>query len=214
MNRLLAIVSLAVIFFIAGCAPRIYKAPEFDNITANHKIVAILPAEVLMELRPAEMKRTTPEKLRRYEEETGFIIQDKMYSWFLRKSGRRKYTVEFQDISKTNALLRQSNVGYFDLSGYTREQLASMLGVDAVISTRASMKKPMSEGAAAAMGLLVGIWGNTNEVQTSISIHEGKQGKLVWKHDYQASGSVGSNPERLVDALMRNASKRFPYNSR
>ena len=76
------------------------------------------------------------------------------------------------------------------------------------------MKKPMSDGAAVAMGLLVGAWGSTNDVQTSISINEAKKGDLVWKYDYNASGSVGSNTDKLVDALMRNASKKFPYSTK
>ena len=96
----------------------------------------------------------------------------------------------------------------------TKEELCQILGVDAVISSRASMKKPMSDGAAVAVGLLVGAWGSTNDVQTSISINEAKKGDLIWKYDYQASGSVGSNTNNLVDALMRNASKKFPYNAK
>ncbi len=69
----------------------------------------------------------------------------------------------------------------------------------------------MSEGAAIAVGLLVGAWGSTNNVQTTININDGKSGDILWKYDYQASGSVGSSTTRLVDGLMRNASKKFPY---
>jgi hypothetical protein len=36
----------------------------------------------------------------------------------------------------------------------------------------------------------------------------------MWKYDYEAAGSFGSSPNRLVDALMRNASKKFPYNAK
>ncbi len=92
--------------------------------------------------------------------------------------------------------------------------MARLLEVDAVISTKASMEKPMSEGAAIAVGLLIGSWGNTNQIQTSISINEATKGELVWKYDYSASGSVGSSPERLVNDLMRNASRKFPYNAK
>ena len=72
----------------------------------------------------------------------------------------------------------------------------------------------MSDGAAIAIGVLIGSWGATNDVQTSISINEGKKGDLVWKYDYDASGSVGSSTDRLVNALMRNASRKFPYNAK
>lgn len=211
-KQILALLTLTVLLF--SCGPTIYKAQDFDSRTASHKTVAILPAEVSITLRPNEMKNVTPEQLRESEEKTGLTIQDKMYTWFLRRSGKFKYTVNFQDISKTNALLQQAGIRYGDLIGRTKEEIASLLGVDAVISTKASMKKPMSDGAAVAVGLLVGVWGSTNDVQTSIAINEAQKGDLVWKYDYNATGSVGSNTDRLVNALMRNASKKFPYNDK
>lgn len=209
-----------LIFFFAltitliSCGPTIYKVADFSEVTAKHKTVALLPTEVSMQLRPNEMKKTTPEQLNQMQEQTGKDIQDKMYSWFLKRSGKFKYTVTFQDISRTNALLAQANLTYATINTKTKDELARLLGVDAVISSRATMKKPMSEGAAVALGLLVGAWGNTNNVQTSISINEGIKGDLVWKYDYTASGSVGSNTDNLVNALMRNASKKFPYNAK
>ncbi len=203
-----------LILFITGCGPTIYKAEDFDSRTANHKIVAILPADVIIQLRPNDMKKMTGEQLRETERKTGESIQDKMYSWFLKRSGKFKYTVSFQDVSKTNSLLVQAGVSYGRMNSKTKDELARILGVDAVISTKASMQKPMSEGVAVAIGLLIGAWGNTNDVHTSISINEATKGDLVWKYDYNASGSIGSNPDRLVDALMRNASKKFPYNAR
>ncbi|MBK8139574.1 MAG: hypothetical protein IPK57_00135 [Chitinophagaceae bacterium] len=144
-------------------------------------------------------------------EKTGFAIQDKMYSWFLRRSDKYQYTVTFQDVTRTNALLKQAGIGYNDLAAKDRTELAKLLGVDAVLQDRTSMDKPMSDGAAVAVGVIFGMWGSTNSVQTTINIHDGNTGNLLWKYDYQAQGSVGSSAENLVNALMRNASKKFPY---
>jgi hypothetical protein len=151
------------------------------------------------------------DQMKDLEQKTGMDIQDKMYGWFLRRHDKYNYTVTFQDISKTNALLKSANISYADLASKDRSELAKLLGVDAVIQNRSKMEKPMSEGAAVAVGLLVGAWGNTNKVETTINIHDGKSGNLLWKYDYEAAGSVGSSTSKLVDALMRNASKKFPY---
>jgi hypothetical protein len=213
MKRItLALAAFAL--FATSCGPKIYKSEEFESVTTKHKIVAILPADVNIKLRPVEAKKLTPEDMLKNEETTGLSIQDKMYSWFLRRSESYHYTVKFQDISKTNALLKTANISYADLRTKSKDDIAKILGVDAVISSTVRMDKPMSEGAAVAVGLLVGSWGNTNNAFTTINIHEAKQGELIWKYDYQASGSVGSSPDNLVNALMRNASKKFPYNSR
>ena len=205
---------MSLIFLLASCGPKIYKSSEFDATFAKHRIVAILPADVTSRLRPNEAKKVSVEQLEDMNEKTGYDIQDKMYSWFLRRSEKYKYTVTFQDISRTNSLLKKAGIDYKDIDSRDKAELAKLLGVDAVIQNRSSMDKPMSEGAAVALGVLVGVWGNTNNVQTAINIYDGKTGHLLWKYDYQASGSVGSSTTRLVDALMRNASKKFPYSAR
>lgn len=214
MKKITLLLNLSLIILFVSCGPKIYKSAEFDSAFARHKIVAILPAEVSTQLRPNESKKVTAEQIQQMTEKTGYDIQDKMYSWLLRRSEKFHYTVTFQDISKTNALLKQAGIKYDDLATTERTELAKILQVDAVIQDKARMDKPMSEGAAVAVGLLVGAWGATNKVETTINIHDGKSGNLLWKYDYEASGSVGSSTSKLVDALMRNASKKFPYQAK
>ena len=204
----------ALLLFAGACGPKIYKSNEFDDVTAKHKTVAILPAEVSIKLRPNEAKKTSLDEMEKNRQSTGYAIQDKMYSWFLQRSDRFKYTVKFQDVSKTNSLLKDAGITYADVHGKSKETIAKLLGVDAIISNITRMDKPMSEGVAVAVGVLFGSWGSTNNVNTTINIHEAKQGDLIWKYDYETEGSVGSSPDNLVNALMRNASRKFPYNEK
>lgn len=208
-TNLLVILIIGCLHF--SCGPKIYKSSEFDTALTKHRTVAILPAAVTTNLRPNESKKITTEQLEQMNEKTALAIQDKMYSWFLRRSDKYQYTVTFQDVTKTNSLLKKAGIEYGDLATKDRTELAQILGVDAVLQNRSIMDKPMSDGAAVAVGVLFGVWGNTNNVQTTINIHDGKSGNLLWKYDYQASGSVGSSATNLVNALMRNASKKFPY---
>lgn len=206
-------IAVAITLMLTACGPTIYKSVNFDQALARHKTVAILPAEVTIKLRPHEAKKMSAEQVADLSMKTGLNFQDKMYGWLLRKADRYHYTVTFQDINKTNALLKQANIRYEDLSSTDRSQIAKILGVDAVIQDNVRMEKPMSDGAAVAVGLLVGAWGATNKVETTLNIHDGQSGTLLWKYDYDASGSVGSSSDKLVDALMKNASKKFPYKS-
>lgn len=206
--------ALVLVLFISACGPRIYKSNEFDDVASKHKVVAIIPADVTIKLRPNQSKKTSVEELEKSREATAYAIQDKMYSWFLRRSDKLNYTVKFQDVSKTNAILKEAGLTYTAIRLTSKESLAKLLGVDAVISNNTIMDKPMSEGVAVAVGLLLGAWGSTNNVNTTINIHEGREGNLIWKYDYLAQGSVGSSPENLVNGLMRNASRKFPYNEK
>lgn len=205
--------SLFLGIILGSCGPKIYKSSAFDSALAKHKTVAILPADVSTRLRPNESKKITPEQLASMNEKTGFAIQDKMYSWFLRRSDKFQYTVTFQDVTRTNALLKQAGISYSDLAVKDRVELSKLLGVDAVLQNRTSLDKPMSEGAAVAVGVIFGVWGNTNSAQTTINIHDGQTGNLLWKYDYEAAGSIGSSADNLVNGLMRNASKKFPYST-
>ncbi len=212
MKKLL-LISLLPFLFIA-CGPKIYKSDEFSSVASTHKTVAILPAAVSIQLRPNQAKKITAADIEHSEFTTGYGIQDKMYGWFLRRNDRMKYTVTFQDVSETNAKLKKVNISYDDLRTASKKELCDLLGVDAVISTNISMEKPMSEGAAVAIGVLIGAWGATNKANITINIHEHNKGDLMWKYDYQASGSVFNSTDQLVNALMRNASRKFPYNAR
>jgi hypothetical protein len=86
--------------------------------------------------------------------------------------------------------------------------LCKLLGVDAIISGKTTMSKTMSEGAAIAVGLLVGAWGNTNKATAALTIHDGT-GDLMWKYDHDFGGSVGSSAESLTHTVNENASKNF-----
>lgn len=205
---------VALILSISACGPKIYKSTEFDDVTSKHKLVAILPSDVFISLRPNAAKKTSGEEMENNRQSTGYAIQDKMYSWFLTRSDKFKYTVKFQDVSKTNALLKDAGISYAALRDKSKESIAKLLGVDAVISNITRMDKPMSEGVAVAIGVILGSWGTTNNVTTTINIHEAQKGDLIWKYDYVAQGSFGSSPENLVNGLMRNASRKFPYNEK
>jgi hypothetical protein len=199
---------------LAACGPKIYKSDNFSDALAKHKTVAILPAEVTMQLRPNEAKKLSAEQLNDIVNKTAYDIQDKMYGWFLRRGDKFKYTVTFQDINKTNSKMKAAGITYENLKSTDRAALAKALGVDAVMQGKIVTEKPMSEGVAVAVGVVFGAWGATNKVQTAINIHDGQSGELLWKYDYEASGSVGSSTTKLVDALMRNATKKFPYSAK
>lgn len=203
---------LSVVAFVAtSCGPQIYMASDFKSYSPQHKTVAILPAFVTMQLRPNQVRNLKPEQIHDMERQSGVDYQEKIYSWLLRRSQQRGYTVAFQDVTQTNALLRQHDLTYADLRTHTPQEIAQVLGVDAVLTTSVRTTKPMSEGAAIAVGVLVGAWGATNQANITVNIHEHDAGKLLWKYDYVASGSVASSTEGIVSVLMRNASKKFPY---
>lgn len=193
---------------VASAQTKLYQHPDFEQRTKDHKIIAIIPFDAKVSLRPKQMKELTEEQFADMEIQEGYSVQSSMYSWFLNRKKRGKLKVEVQDPKKTNALLLQNKV---NLKAVTSEQLAEMLGVDAVITGTFETDKPMSDGASIALGLLVGFWGTTNTATLNMSVNNGTDGELLWNYNKKVAGSLGSNNDMLINKLMRKASRRLGY---
>lgn len=206
---LLAIIAITPTVF---AQTSLYENPEFDVIAKDHKIIAIVPFKTQVKLRPKQMKDMTDEQLERLEKAEGESLQTGMFSWFLKRKKRGKLTtLEIQQPSRTNALLKKQGIDYSNLYEYTTDDLAKILEVDAVISGDYETNKPMSEGASIALGLLVGFWGSTNTAIVNMSVNNGADGTLLWNYNKKVRGGLGSSPEDLVNVLMRKASRRLAY---
>lgn len=208
--KLLSPIALFVLITLTSCGPTIFTSPNFQQARKQHKTIAILPFDVLIGTSKLP-KNVTKEMVMQQQEETGYSLQSNVYTYFLNEQKKNKFTIDFQDIDKTNALLKKADITYDGLNSRTKEEICALLGVDVVLSGRATMEKPMSDGGAIAVGVLFGFWGSTNRVDVNVNIHDKNDSKLLWKYDYQASGSVGSSTEQLTRSLMRNVSKKFPY---
>lgn len=195
------VVIIGIIF--SSCA-KIYYSPDAYNLARNHKTIAILPPTVSI----AANKKVEAEAMKEQQRTESINFQKEMYSWMLKRKMQGKITPEIQDIETTNAKLK--NAGYPEKT-FTSEELCEILGVDGTLGSNYSLSKPMSQGAAIAVGVLFGAWGATNEVTVALDIKDCANKKLLWNYDHKFSGSIGSSPARLVDGLMRHASKKMPY---
>lgn len=189
----------------------IYTNPNFKALAQNHKVLAILPFQASIGLRPNQMKNITPEMHREMEVNQGLDVQSALQTYFLKEKNKDGFTVTFQDASKTNVLLAKNNVTGENIKSFTPEELARLLEVDGIVTGTFDTDKPMSDGAAVALSLVVGFSGSTNSGKTVINIYDGTSGELLWKYDKTLSRGLGSDINTMVTTIMRKASKKFPY---
>ena len=201
------IAAYCLLTIFASCGPTIYKSTNFESSRKTIKTLAVLSFDVSMDTKKLP-KGVTVETLKESLKETGFAMQNAAYTWLLQRENN--YTATIQDVDKTNAILKKANISYDDIALQDKGELCKLLSVDGIISGKATLSKPMSEGAAVTVGLLSGAWVSTNKTAATLTIHNGS-GELLWKYDYETSGSVGSSSANLTNALMKNASKKFPY---
>lgn len=195
---------LLVSVLFSSCA-KVFYSPDAQALAQNQKTFAIIPPSISIR---TTSKKVTAEILKEQQRAESLNFQKEMYSWMLKRKMQGKIVQEIQEIETTNTLLKRA--GYPD-NPLTTAELCGILGVDGIVTSNYSLSKPMSEVAAVAVAVLVGAWGATNEVHISMSINDCANKKMIWNYDHKYSGSLGSSPSRLVDDLMRQASKKMPY---
>ena len=212
MNRLFYSILICVVAISASAQSRaIYVNPAFYSLAKDHKKVAVIPFDVQIGLRPKERAAMTDEQLQDMQHKEGVAAQNALVSWFLKKQNTQGYSVQFQDVNTTNALLLKAGMNIHDLTSHTPDEIAKTLGVDAIMGGLIQTTKPISDGASVAMGVLLGYYGSTNTGNITINLNDSAAGALLWKYDKALSRSLGSNMNQIMDTLMRKASKQFPY---
>jgi hypothetical protein len=201
-TKYLSLIALAIILF-SSCA-KIYHSPDASTLAHSQKYIAIIPPTVSI----AASKKIDADAMKEQQRTESINFQKEMYSWMLKRKMQGKISQEIQETETTNAKLKKA--GYPE-NPLTTAELCEVLGVDGVMTSNYGLSKPMSDGAAVVVALFVGAWGSTNEVRVSLNISDCKNKKLIWNYDHKFSGGLGSSPSRLVDGLMRQASRKMPY---
>jgi pyruvoyl-dependent arginine decarboxylase (PvlArgDC) len=187
---------------------QIFESPKIQEFISTHKKVAILPFNATIGYRKLP-KDYNAEANKEEEMKLGYDMQSGMYTFLLRKIS--DYSVEVQDIERTNILLKKNNL-IDKLAETAPEELAKVLEVDAVIKCSYAYQKTKSEGGAIALTLLVGF--GTGSVATgtlTMQINDGKEGELVWRFYKQMAEDVMSSPASMMERMMRKVGRNFPY---
>ena len=206
MFRKILLVSVA---FALGACATVYTAEDFAAYQQQHETVAILPYTVNITLKKLP-EGMTEDDVHTMEVEESYSFQKVLYSQFLQRQADGEYTVEFQDVDKTNTILARNDITADTLMRYTKDEIATLLGVDSVISGTITRSKPMSTGGAIASTIFFG-FGTTNQVHVNMTLHCGETGNLLWSYDHELSGGLGSSPETVAKSLMKGIAKKFPY---
>ena len=207
MKKLLLIITM-VTSILSLAQKQIFQAPNLKEELAKHKIVAILPFEVTINYKKLP-KNFSAEANKAQETKLSKSIQSSMYTFLLRK--KDNYSVSFQDVEKTNILLKKAGVAD-KLDEMTKYELAKILGVDAVIGGKYEIEQTKSEaGAIASAVLFGGLGGKTGTGTLTMLINNGSDGELLWRFFKTLDDSITTSTDDVVEHMMRKVSRNFPY---
>ena len=187
---------------------QVFTSPKMQTEIFKHKKVAILPftATISYKKLPKNFDKDANEQ---DQNNLSANLQQGMYTYLLRKAN--DFTVTFQDVERTNALLKQK--GLFDkLNEVTQDSICKALGVDAVVKCAFSYERTSSEGGAIVKSVLLGSsFGKTASGSLTMQIYNGADGELLWRFYKEMNEDVTSSANQVMERMMRKVARNFPY---
>jgi len=226
-QKLLSGSIILIILLSISCSTPYYIVSDFDTKTADQKVIAILPFEVIYTgTMPKDM---TQEHLIEIEEAESKAFLISFYNEILRstKGGKNPIRVDIQNYDKTASILKENNISVKDSWQSDPQKLASMLGVDAVVKAHIEKARFMSD--LASYGIEVGAdllnfftnnksaeWipgGITisKEVKASYIIVDKQDGTTLWSIAYDIESDWSQKANTIIDGINSKAAKYFPY---
>ena len=213
-----------LLLFLFSCSNKYYTASNFEEKTEKHKVVAILPAEVTLSGKLP--KNLTPEDITKAEERESIDFQYALMNSILNHANTKKYitTVNFQDINTTQKILEQNNISVRDSWKKNDEELAKILGVDAVIRMNIRKQRYMSDEASYGVGMAKQVIyktglgskvpvpssvGKTYDIYATCNLLSNNQ--TLWNDNYKRSTDYDTAPNVIVEWITDDFGENFPY---
>lgn len=200
-------VTLLAFSTLINAQKNVYESSKFDVLSKDHQLLAIIPFFTHLELE----EKISEEESKKLEEKEGYAVQDALETYFGLGKKKKKFTVDFQNIKNTNAILAQKNVTYNNIDTYTIKELSEILEVDAIISGNLDINILLSKGIPSEFNFMDYILGDANYGRIGIKISDGKTGKLLWKYENEINKKSGRNTADLIDKMMKKLVRKFPY---
>ena len=223
-KNLLNLLTASFILFLFSCSNKYYTASNFSEKTESHKVVAILPAEIIFSGK--QPKNQSPEAIAKAEERESIDFQYALMNSILRHANTRKYitTVNFQDINTTQKILEQNNISVRDSWKKDDNELAKLLGVDAVIRMNIRKQRYMSDEASYGVDVAkqivykTGIGskvpvpnsvGKTYDVYATCNLLSDNQ--TLWNDNYKKYADWDTPANVIIEWITDDFGEHFPY---
>ena len=222
------ILPLVICLSLAACGTNkvVYQSPDFKEKSTRHQTIAILPFRIVQTGHVG--KNEDREKIKEANDTWGYAFQESLQASALKYTSRNRkgQPVSFQAIQKTNAVLKEGGLTIDDLYSKKPEDIAKLLGVDAVLMTTVEKDKNFSDGVAYAAaagraivdviskggaGIVPGV--HASDINMNCYLYDAWDSKLLWKTFRQGGTDLPSNVDGLVEYYSNWIAKKLPYRS-
>ena len=218
---------LFIVVLSYSCSHKYYTSSWFDQQTANHKVIAVLPSEIVFTGK--QPKDVSEEQIAKMEEEESKAFQMSLYSNILRYANNNKtyMFVGVQDVTKTMSTLEENKITVRDSWKMDDKKLASVLGVDAIVRMQITQKRYMSDYAS--YGVTIGRsvinqtpLGNKLPIPSSLGKTEDiyaycsvvSNSVTLWNNSYKGAADWDNPSNVIIENITGSFGRNFPYKRR
>ncbi len=227
MKKIVPFLFVAIILVSVSCSRKYYTSSFFEQQTAGHRIIAVLPSEIVLTGKQPE--QLTPEQIAQIEEEESKAFQLALYSNILQHANSRKYymSVGVQDVHKTMSVLEENGISLRESWKLDDKKLASLLGVDAVVRMQIRKKRYMSDYASYGVTIAKDVisqtplgnklpiprsLGKTEDIYAYCSVVSNSV--TLWNNNYKAAADWDNPSTVIIENITDNFGRYFPYKKR
>ena len=212
--------ALFAVLVLSSCH-RYYTSSNFAEKSARHRTIAVLPPQMV--LTGNQPRSMSEREIRRLEEKESILFQQALYNNILKQSGRKSIlTVLVQPYTNTLALFEKNNIGIRDAWTMSDDDLAKILGVDAVVRSTIQKDRLMSDLASAGIQagkqildalvtkpVAVPATTKTADIRATCSIVS--NGETLWNDYYKRESNWNAPANEVIENITNNFAKHFPY---
>jgi hypothetical protein len=212
------------VLMLQSCIKTRFYPSDFYEKTADHRIIAILPFEMVMTGR--QPKKLTVEQTERIEEVESLAFQNSLLHRLFGESThyRRPLRIDIQSVTTTNRILDEHGISIRESWYIDPQEAARLLNVDAVIKTRVIKRRYMSD--LASFGIELGsalldilsdssLWiffpNRTNDIKAECYLYNGRDGAVLWGIDVVESVNWSIPANEMIDRINDFFVRKFPY---
>ncbi len=219
---------VAVLLVASACSTVNYESPQFAERAQHHQVIAVLPFEMILAGDPPG--DLTAQQIAKIEEAESVAFQEAYYYRLLHQSSvHRKHPirVDIQPVETTNRLLAAAGIGVRESWGMSAKSLASVLRVDAVISTSVQKTRYLSDGESFGVDLGLQVvneitqgriapvlpWGmvKTHDIWANCELIDSLDGAVIWQTDFTQATDWQYPANQVIAGFTEELAKKFPY---
>ena len=195
----------------AAAQTQLYELQGFRELALTHTTIAILPFKGAAFVSPLQSMMQDDADIRREADLRGLEMQATLESWFLKRSTRGKFIVQVQPTTETNAILNDNDVTLDNLTERTPQEVAKLLGVDAIVTGTVQARQPSMLAAAAVSWMTQGSSNVNSYAILDLEVYDTEYGELQCNYRKRILRSPLVGESRLIHILARKTSRRIAY---